>query len=159
MVFFGTLTLVCSFFLLAISEAKNVMRAIPLGECKSRRWETFIVAAFSSSPTEEEEEGACAVALVGTGGQRWFTRSGDPISAFLSSSSSSSSFQRVFVTPCLGGPRQKEEETSIHIGTAEAKGGEREECDIWKQRERGRFFLTQKLGKTVFRGRGIRSHT
>ncbi len=92
-------------------------------------------------------------------GQRWFTRSGDPISAFLSSSSSSSSFQRVFVAPCLGGPRQKEEETSIHIGTAEAKGGEREECDIWKQRERGRFFLTQKLGKTVFRGRGIRSHT
>ncbi len=85
------------------------MRAIPLGEFKSRRWETFIVAAFSSSPTEEEEEeGACAVAQVGTGGQRWFTRSGDPISAFLSSSFS---FQRVFVAPCLGGPRQKGEET------------------------------------------------
>ena len=72
MVFFGKLTAVCSFFSPGYVRNKeyHAMRAIPLGEFKSRRWETFIVAAFSSSPTEEEEEeGACAVAQVGTGGR------------------------------------------------------------------------------------------
>ncbi len=148
MVFFGTLTAVSS-FLSWLPQKKNIMRSIPLGEFKSRRWETFIVAAFSSSPTEEEEEGACAVALVGTGGQRWFTRSGDPISAFLSSSSSS--FQRVFVTPCLGGPRQKEEETSIHIGTAEAKGREKGKNAIFGSKgSEDAFFSHRSWGKRFF---------